>query len=729
VPTTRNVHKIVVNAYILISIPAQIKAVTQMASGDTSSIKTPQDQPVDAQRDKDRAAVHHSLLSDAYNFVATHKKEAETAAVAAVIGGATLALRHYMPAPVAEKITASGASILERTLGVAAAPNTVQELRVLGAPEKVESLIADLRRGKTTSAMLNVKDASGAEFKLLTGHSPIAPEAAAGADRIATCDPPIGSAGKSIFEAQKGPIYLNFDKPSQTLRFSETPEPFAQRIGRFLKGDTEAWVPLGLEPSRNLTAFGADRAVMPKLENMNVATAQAANPAKEVVARWESQQRLADVNSGTQGRVTKFIRSQVMPELQNSGQISKDWKFIQTQMHSASDGAGADAIFVNQATGQAHLIDFSSLPAKRIRPSGEALGVRRAGISDRAPVDHSFDLSEARKENLHHFSNDDFAGQDKHIPAVRTQGLIGFDPRWFDAMGGLDTDIPEAAMWKQDLADHLTDLTRAPAYFTAGKTPFASILTTDAGTQIKQLDALKQWSLKEAAQADSLSPDGYREYARSIDKTMGFLKANYTAVGDAKQFGTVVKEAADQTIFRWAVDKLGPSMAAQERDVARGITQPLSGVAQGEPNLRFVREKSIFSFKHDGLTYSSDPMTGQDGVLDRSRRSLLQQGRVKQLFDDMNPKQKSGLLARLGSPGKPATEEMAVKQISNVLVEHGNEIKAGGQLGMPKPGSTPPLIERIHKRVQIQAVSTMTRPVDIPGAAQTLNPNNVPRMH
>ncbi|MDR3615568.1 MAG: hypothetical protein P4L53_18555 [Candidatus Obscuribacterales bacterium] len=701
-----------------------------MASGDTSSIKTPQDQPVDAQRDKDKAAVHHNLLSDVYNFVATHKKETEAVAVTAVIGGATLALQHYMPAPVAERITASGASILERTLGIAKAPNAVLEMKILDAPEKVESLIAKLRRNEVTSDILKVADPkSGAEIKLLTGHSPIAPEATTGADRIATCDLPAGCESKGIFAAQKGPVYLNFDKARQTLSFSETAEPFTQRLGRFLHGDTEAWVPLGTQPSSDLRALRADRAMMPNLENVNVAArAQAANPAKEVVARWESQQRLADVNSGTQGRVTKFIRSQVLPELQKSGQISKDWKFIQTQMHSASDGAGADAIFVNEATGQAHLIDFSSLPAKRIRPFGEAGNVRRAGISDRPPSDNSFDFSENWAEKARPNSTESFAGQDKSIPAIRTQGLIGFDPRWFDAMGGLDTEIPEAAMWKKDLADHLTDLTQAPAYFTAGKTPFASIVMTDAQTQVKQLEALKQWSLKEATQADSLNPDGYREYARSIDKTMGFLKANYTAVGDAKQFGTVVQQAADQTIFRWAVDKLGPSMVPEAQSAARGVTQPLSGVVQGEPNLRFVREKGIFSFKHDGLTYSSDPMTGQDGVLDRSRRNLLQQGRIKELLDDMNPKQKRILLARLGTAGKPASEETAIKQIGNVLIEHNNEIKAGGQLGMPRPGSTPPLIERIHRRVEMQTVSTLTRPMEIPGAAMRVDPKNPPRM-
>jgi hypothetical protein len=80
-----------------------------MAHGDTPSINTTQDiklfaHPAEAQeKGHDKAAVHHSLVSDAYNFVITHKKDTEVAIVTAAIGATALALRHYMPASVAEK--------------------------------------------------------------------------------------------------------------------------------------------------------------------------------------------------------------------------------------------------------------------------------------------------------------------------------------------------------------------------------------------------------------------------------------------------------------------------------------------------------------------------------------------------------------------------------------------------------------------------------------------------
>ena len=692
-----------------------------MASGDTSSIKpTSQDtsvfaKPADAKDHTDKAAVHHRLLADAYNYITTHKKETEVAVATASVAVATLALRHYLPAPVAEKITASGASILERTLGVAKAPNAVLEMKVLDAPEKVTSLIARLRGGEITSDILNVKNVNtGAEFKLLTGHSPIAPEATHGADFIATCDPP--PTGKSIFANQDGPVYLKFDKPNQTLRFSETPEPFSQRIGRFLRHDQESWVPLGTQPGNGLRALEADRAAMARLENVNAATAQTDIAARETIAKWESQQRIINRNADKQDYASNLIRNELLPELQRSGLVSKDWKFFSTQLDSAFDDAGGDGVFVNQVTKQAHLIDYSTSPFKRIRPVGESPNVRRAGITERTEADKA-DFADAWAGGL----------RDKKIAAVKTQGLIGFDNHWFDISGKLDVEIAEAAQFRKDLADHLTDLTHAPAYFKVGKTPFPEIIKTTPEIQIKQMEDLKNWSLAEAAKPDSLHRTGYREYADAVEKAITHKKVTTVAAGDATQFGIAVQQAADQSIFRWAVDKLGQSVVVDAKATARAITKPLSAVAQSESNLTFVREKGILRFDHDGLSYQSDSLTGQDGVLDRSRRNLLQQGRVKELFDDMSPKQKNGLLARLGTPGRPATEDVAVRQISRVLVEHNNEIKAGGQVGLPARGSTPPLIERIHQRLQIQGVSTLKRPLDIPAAAK-LDPKDMPRM-
>jgi hypothetical protein len=696
-----------------------------MASGDTSSIKTtPQDsmlsnQHADAQQ-HDKDAVHHSLLSDAYNFVTTHvtKKEAEIAVVTAVVGGTTLALRHYMPAPVAEKITASGASILERTLGVASAPNAMRELKVLDAPDKVESLIARLRRNEVTSDVFNVRDSrSGANFKLLTGHSPIAPEVTAGADRIATCDLPAGCESKSIFAQQKGPVFLNFDRASQTLAFSDRPEALTHRIARFLQGDTQSWVPLGTQPSTDLRALATDRAIMPTLENANAAKTQAANPAREIVSKWESQQRIVNHNADSQDYMSNLIRNEVLPDLKRQGLIDPQWKFVSTQISSASDRGGADGIFVHEGTGQAHLVDFSGLDAKKIRPIGESPYVRRAGITERTVADEH-DLAESVVGGMF----------DKKIPSVRTQGLIGYSNRWFDTMGKLDVENPEAAEFKKDLAQHLTDLTHAPAFFTAGKTPFADILQAAPETQIKQLEALKQWSLKEAIRPDSLHPQGYREYAQALDKSINFVKATFVSVGDTTHFNTVVQKVADQTIFRWALNKVSPPIATEGQAAARGLTTPISAVSHNESNVRFVRERSILSFEHDGLNYSSGVLTGENGVLDKSRRALLQEGRVKQLFDDLKPKQKTGLLARLGTPGKPASEEKAIREIERTLINYSSEIKAGGQLGMPQRGSVPPLIERIHERLQIRTVDTLTRPMDVPGSGLKPDPKNLPRM-
>jgi hypothetical protein len=685
-----------------------------MASGDTAPIKTPLDQPALAHNDKDNAASHHSLWNDAYNFVATHQKEAEAVATAAVIGGATLALKHYMPAPVAEKIATGGASILERTLGIAATPNTMQELRVLGAPGQVESLIADLRLGKTTSAILDVKNVqTGAEFRLLTGHSPIAKEATAGADFVATCDPPLGS--KSIFDQQKGPVFFNFDERSRTLRLSET-EPISQRIGRFFKRDQEGWVPLGPHASTDLRALRADRAVMPKLENVNAANGQTENSARAIVAKWESQQRIINRNADTQDYMSNLIRNEMLPELKASGKISNKWKFVSTQVNSASDSGGADGIFAHEDTGQAHFIDYSTSPFKRIRPVGESPNVRRAGITERSKADDA-DFENGQADGM----------RDKKIAAVKAPGLIGFDNRWFDAMGKLDIENPEAATFRKELAEHLTDLTHAPAYFTVGKTPFASIVLEQPATQIKQLENLKQWSLKESGKSDSLHAQGYRDYAVSIDKSIGYLKSTFTEAGDSRHFRNVVQSAADQTIFRWAVDKVRTSVALEERAAARGMTTNLGAEHRGAA-LRFVPEKGILRFEHEGRVYASDALTGQNGLLDKSRVALLKEGRIKKMFDDMGNKQKEGLLTRLGSPGRPATEERAIREINSVLTNYVNEIKAGGQLGVPQKGFSPPLVQRIKDRVQIQSVSTLTRPVDLPAPVAKLDPKNVPRM-
>jgi hypothetical protein len=584
------------------------------------------------------------------------------------------------------------------------------EMKVLDAPEKVESLIAELRANKVTSDVLEVTDPrSGADIKLLTGHSPIAPEATTGADRIATCDLPAGCQSKGIFAQQNGPIFLNFDKARQTLGLSETPEPFLQRIGRFLKGDTEAWVPLGTQPSNDLRALQADRAIMPNLEHVAAAKETTANPAQEVVAKWESQQRAINRNADSQDYMSNLIRNDVLPDLKKQGLIDQQWRFFSTQISSASDRGGADAIFVHEGTGQAHFIDYSGTEAKRIRPAGESPNVRRAGIRERTMTEDK-EFSE------------DIAGlmRDKNIAKVKTQGLIGFNDRWFDSMGRLDVENPDAAIFKKDLATQLTDLTHAPAFFTAGKTPFPDIVQATPATQIKQLETLKEWSLKEAAKPDSLHPEGYRDYAVSIDKSIGYLKAVFIEVGDTKHFSTVVQRAADQTIFRWAVDKVGASVAAEERTAATGVTTHLGAVHRGEA-LRFVPEIGALRFQHEGLTYVSDALTGQNGVLDKSRLALLQDGRIKQMFDAMSNKQKAGLLARLGSAGRPATEERAIREINSVLINHGNEIKAGGQLGVPQKGTLPPLVQRIHDRVQIHSVSTLTRPLDIPASAAKLD--------
>ncbi len=354
---------------------------------------------------------------------------------------------------------------------------------------------------------------------------------------------------------------------------------------------------------------------------------------------------LKDIKLQRDGQYNVFAHTKsILAKLQASGEISRNWVLLPTQASSPADMVGCDYLLLNYKNGDFHFLDGTSNTQKAENPSAY------------------------------------------NVAAIRQDGLIYFEPRWFDAMGKLkleydktgrpilnDTDSLNMQQGNENIQNMLVKLTSGTSDFNLARTPLPSVKAVDPVRAAGEISNFIDWLNKEANQNGSNS-FLLRDYARTLSKASQHLKIE-ASLKEAdptmtRTFGQRVQSVADKVILKYCVDKL----LGKEPNAIKpnGLNS----------DVRYQPKQGVINIIMQDNSILQSPRL--EKVLNSGVSNLFDTSNLNKLLtrNDGSP---TGELASLQKIYPKLSVNDIIRKIQSVAMDNKNIILAGGATGHGEP--------------------------------------------
>ncbi len=352
----------------------------------------------------------------------------------------------------------------------------------------------------------------------------------------------------------------------------------------------------------------------------------------------------------------------LLASMQKDSLISPNWLILPTQAGSPADMIGCDYLLLNRKTGDFHLLDGTSNTQKAENPGAY------------------------------------------NVAAIRQNGLIYFEPKWFDAMGKLKLETDKSGLplinddisnqvnkFNEDTKNMLYQLTSHNSDFNLTKTPLPSIKVLDPSQTHNEINNFINW-LNQESNRGSGNTFGYQDYARTLYRATQHLKIE-SQLKEAdpvqtKTFAVNVSKASDLAVLKYCVDKMlgkNPTVITPNSSLSDVRFQP----KQGELNLLLPDQSRFQSPK-------------LDVILSKSTNNLFNSEYLTQLLTH-NDGKPSAELERIQKNYPKLTLPEIIRKIQSTAMDNKNYIMAGGASG----NGDPIIIQNIVAKLKMQPVNKL----------------------
>lgn len=356
--------------------------------------------------------------------------------------------------------------------------------------------------------------------------------------------------------------------------------------------------------------------------------------------------------------------------LKDKSEISRYWLVFPVAEMSAAHRVGWDYLLVNTKTGAMHPLDVTTDPAKLATP------------------------------------------RVKGVPAIRRDGILFYEDRWFDRHGKLKSDdsnpeLAEAArQFPNELMDRFRNLTSSDTPFVLGETPFPDILVADLDTQKMQVRGFIDWLEEKSAQSHSrLERKHLDEYADMLE-TKAFADLNISLKKpDLAVFRKFVDDAARRAVLDVLISKL-----TKMRPAARATS--------ATTELSIDAKLNVVLHAGDGNIHSAGLLTD---ALEKGREEIVKAKHLRELVPEKN-------IAKWMDKSGSKTEEQFLRRVRDAAVIAKNDIAALARRNRPDPNNA--MTKRLLERLKLYSEDILLGLALAPStkhsadAATTMNPGH-----